>query len=522
MVNVLDCTLRDGGYCNQWKFGKKNQKKIVSGLIESGVEIVECGFLTNKVIYDENISKYVEVKDVISVIPNERRKRIFVVMLNYGEYDLNELPQCDEGTIDGIRVAFHKKDLKKALEWCHIIKEKGYKVFVQPMVSMNYSDEEFLELIKSCNVLEPYAFYIVDSFGMMKQNDLIRLFYLVEHNLKQNIKIGYHSHNNMQLAFSNALTLLETNKARDVIIDASIFGMGRGAGNLNTELLLGYLNERYNFNYSLEPILNIIDEIIMKFYNKNYWGYSLPNYLSALYNTHPNYADYFERKKTLTVADMNEIFSGFDEDKKVLFDKTYAEKMYIEYMSRNKVPNEQICNLLDRIKGKTVLLIAPGKSVEVEKEKVLEAAKEKNVITVSINFEYKYWETDYIFVSNLRRFRNIAKKNFEKVIATSNIRDKAIYFKVDYSELLNDEKEVEDNAGLMAIKFFEILGVEHLILAGIDGYSYDMTENFAEEEMVINTKKEYIDRINAGMQRVLKRLQEKVKIDFLTTSRFRE
>ena len=84
------------------------------------------------------------------------------------------------------------------LEACQKVKEKGYKVFVQAMVSVAYTDEEFLELISRVNEIEPYAFYIVDSFGMMKRKDLTRLFYIVEHNLKPCIWIGFHSHNNLQ------------------------------------------------------------------------------------------------------------------------------------------------------------------------------------------------------------------------------------------------------------------------------------------------------------------------------------
>ena len=109
------------------------------------------------------------------------------------------------------------------------------------MVSLSYTDEEFLDLIRRVNELEPYAFYIVDSFGMMKRKDLTRLFYLVEHNLNENIKIGFHSHNNMQLAYSNAQSLVDLHSDRELIIDASVYGMGRGAGNLNTELFVQYM-----------------------------------------------------------------------------------------------------------------------------------------------------------------------------------------------------------------------------------------------------------------------------------------
>ena len=184
-IHVLDCTLRDGGYCNEWRFGFDNVKRIISGLVEANVEIIECGFITNKISYDPDVTRFTTIEEVSKVIPANRDGKIFVAMMNYGEYNTKDLPPYDGTSIDGIRVAFHKKNLKESLELCKEIKAKGYLVFIQAMVSLNYSDNEFLELIRTVNEFEPYAFYIVDSFGMMKGKDLTRLFYMVEHNLKK-------------------------------------------------------------------------------------------------------------------------------------------------------------------------------------------------------------------------------------------------------------------------------------------------------------------------------------------------
>ena len=245
-VNILDCTLRDGGYCNQWLFGKKNIIKIIDGLIEAGINIIECGFFTNNVQYNAEVAKYTTMEQVAEVLPQDHANKLFVCLINYGEYEADKIPEYDGTALDGFRIAFHKKDMVSALKFCQAVKEKGYKVFIQPMVSLNYTDEEFLELIRIVNGFEPFAFYIVDSFGVMKRKDLIRLFYMVEHNLRENIAIGYHSHNNMQLAYSNAQSLVDIRTKRKIIIDSSIFGMGRGAGNLNTELFVEYLNDNFD------------------------------------------------------------------------------------------------------------------------------------------------------------------------------------------------------------------------------------------------------------------------------------
>lgn len=519
-VSILDCTLRDGGYCNQWHFGKNNIIKIMDGLIEAGINIIECGFFTNKVQYNVEVARYTTMEQIGELLPPNRAIRLFVCMINYGEYEADKIPQYDGTSLDGFRIAFHKKDMVPALEFCKAIKQKGYKVFIQPMVSLNYSDEEFLELIRIVNEFEPYAFYIVDSFGVMKRKDLIRLFYMVEHNLKDSIAIGYHSHNNMQLAYSNAQALVDIRTKRKMIIDSSIFGMGRGAGNLNTELFVEYLNDNISTKYILKPLLTIIDEILNPFYQKNYWGYSLPNYLAAKYNAHPNYAGYLDAKKTLTVENMDDIFSMMDDEKRSVYDKNYIEKLYIRYMDTGNVQEAHLSELKAIIKGKEVLIIAPGRSAVVEREKVLTCAGRKNIVTIGINFDYTELNTHFIFLSNLRRFRELPEEKRKKCIVTSNIPVADAYIQTNYHDLLNQEDAVQDNAGMMLIKYLIQLGAVKIFIAGLDGYSVDAIGNYADPQMSFFSGKERFMAMNQGMIHVLKEFKEQIEIEFVTTPKF--
>lgn len=516
-IHTLDCTLRDGGYCNKWNFGLDNIKKITSGLVDANIDIIECGFLTDKEKYDPNVTKFNKLEQLLDVIPEIREGKLFVAMMNYGEYKIDDLPDYDAQSIDGIRVAFHKKDLLEALELCKQIKAKGYKVFVQAMVSLCYSDEEFLSMIQEVNEFEPYAFYIVDSFGMMKNKDLIRLFYVVEHNLKENIWIGFHSHNNMQLAYSNAQILVGVQTNRDIIVDSSIYGMGRGAGNLNTELFIEYLNENYNKNYQLTPLLIIIDEIINGFYQRNYWGYSLPNYISAAHNSHPNYATYLDDRKTLTIESINEIFEMMDEDKRYSFDKDYIEDLYLRYMTKDKVQDEHKDELIKLLKGKTVVLVAPGKSSVTQKEIIKEISAIENTMVFSVNHEYTHVNVDYIFFSNLRRFKKLEMNSRRKCIVTSNILADGVYLQTKYQELVNTVEAVRDNAGLMAIKFLMNYGVKEILLAGFDGYSHDTIENYADIQMEFITRNAVLDAMNDGMSYVLNEYSSYINISFITT-----
>ena len=519
-IHVLDCTLRDGGYCNQWNFGYENIKKIMESLVKADIDIIECGFLTKNAGNDRNISRYRKIEDVLEYIPELNKGKIFCVMINCGEYEIEELPDYPGKGVQGIRIAFHKKDRKKAFQLACEIKKKGYLVFLQPMVSVSYTDEEFLDLILRTNEIVPYAFYIVDSFGMMKKKSLMRFFYMIEHNLDEKIMIGFHSHNNIQLAYSNAQSLVETLTNRDLIIDSSIYGMGRGAGNLNTELFVDYLNENIGAKYQLEPLLNAIDEVLNEFYQRNYWGYSLPNYLSAIHNVHPNYAFYLDDKKTLTLENMNRLFLLMDREKRLEFDKDYIADFYRSYMAMGNVQEEHYDELKNELEGRTVLLIFPGKSAMEEHEKVVECAMQDGIISMSVNFDYPYYDSDYMFFGNQRRIRGLNQGKKKKCIVTSNISIEDVFLQTDYSKLLNEEEYVTDNAGMMAIKFLIEIGIKKIWLAGLDGYSHDIDDNYAGGEVSIVVKSTVGDAINSGLQKVILQYAKLVDMQFLTKQRY--
>lgn len=519
-IQVLDCTLRDGGYCNQWKFGEKNMKDIISGISQANIDIIECGFLTNKTTHTKDITKFNSIEQIDEVLRKTLNHNTCVCMMNFGEYDVNELPNQNGHLVNGIRLAFHKKDMDEALKQAKIISEKGYKLFIQAMVSLNYTDNEFLLLIEKCNKLNPYAFYIVDSFGVMKEKDLTRLFYVVEHNLNKDVRIGYHSHNNLQLAYSNAQTLTRIQSDRKLIIDSCIFGMGRGAGNLNTELFIEYLNDNYSTNYEIKPVLFIIDRIINKFYQENSWGYSLPNYLSAVHNAHPNYADYLNNKNNLTVQNMNEIFSMMSTEMKSEFHKQDIEDLLVRYMNRGKVFDKNLIEFGQQINKRKVLIIAPGKNLTKQKNKVKQFIDKEKPVIISINFNPKNIKCDYIFVSNLRRYEELKNNETPNIITTSNISADGVYLDIAYTDLTNEQINVKDNAGLMLIKLLINLKVSKIWIAGMDGYSHYSKDNFAEDNMYFITKNAVFDSYNQGMQEVINQFGSEIEIEFITDTRF--
>ncbi len=520
-INVLDCTLRDGGYVNQWQFGENNIKEIIESLIDSNIDIIECGFLTDKKERDQNSSLFSTIDQIVPYLPLQGKASMAVCMINFGEYAIDKLPTHDGTSVDGIRVAFHKKDTDEALEFCEAIANKGYKLFMQPMVSVSYTDEEFIDLINQANKLNPYAFYIVDSFGVMKRKDLMRLYYLVDHNLSAEIHVGYHSHNNIQMAYSNAQALVDIKTKRKLIIDSSVFGMGRGAGNLNTELFIEYLNELNGSNYKIKPLLKIIDHVLNPIYASNFWGYSLPHYVSSMNNCHPNYASYLDNKNTLTVENMSEILAELDINKRNNFDKNHVETLYIQYQNK-AIADDKAKKLLEsHLKNNSIVLIAPGSSINDEKDKILDALSRKNHLTIAINFKPDMFECDYVFVSNVRRFEDLNHSSDIKLIRTSNIKsdcDDGII--VNYSDLLNDVESVEDNAGLMLIKLLISIGVDKIKLAGLDGYSHDIYDNFASKDLAFIKSATVMDAMNSGIEKVINRFANEIDIEFITTPKY--
>ena len=173
-----------------------------------------------------------------------------------------------------------------------------------------------------------------------------------------------------------------------------------------------------------------------------------------------------------------------------------------------------------RLEGRTLLLIAPGKSSYEERGRIAAFSTAQNVVTVSVNFAYDCIEPDLIFVSNMRRFQAVPPDKRNKCIVTSNIQADGVYRSVPYQELINDTEAVRDNAALMAVRFFMLNGVSDFYLAGVDGYSHDIDDNYGRESMTYTMKIAVFDAINAGMEKVLKDYREQVSIQFLTRPRF--
>ena len=519
-IMILDCTLRDGGYINENNFGEKNIKKLIKYLKSAKIDIIECGYLMDNIEYDKNKTEFLSMKQAEPFLAQDNS---YTLMLLGEKYKIENLPENTGGKIDTIRMSFHKKSLQKAIEYAKKIKEKGYKLFLQPTSIMSYTEEEIKKMLKELNDLDVECIAIVDTFGQMTPEDTRRVTKIFDEGLRENIKIGIHLHNNLQTAFANAITFLDTiSENRDVEIDTSLLGMGRGAGNLPTELLANYLNTRYGKKYKLEPLLEASDNIISKIKEEHDWGYSLPYYLSAINGIHPSYIILFLERKTLHSVDINNLIKMISEDKKIEFDREYAEELYRIYNEKSVDDKESRKELEKLVSGKKVVLIGPGRSIINYRNQIEDLLSKDNIFSIAVNGIDLFY-TDATFYSNKKRYKEFRKKS-NLTLLTSNIKihqeEKELIF--DYSNSLSRESGISDNSLLIILNILKDLNVKEIQLVGFDGFSTNMRDNFYSEERAYLLTEDFIKRLNESTARSIKGYREKIKITSLTPTKYME
>ena len=519
MIKVLDCTLRDGGYVNDWNFSNKQIQKITISLENSHVDIIECGYLdsikgkvTDSTLYDttSTVDKLLTDKNV-----NTEK----VVMINLGDFDIKKLVVKEKSLIDGIRLAFHKKDSELAFETSFKIIELGYNLYFQPMVTKNYNEIEFLSLISRANKLDIYSFYIVDSFGSMTLEEFRKYVILANNNLNKNILLGYHSHNNMQLAFSNAINMCNMNLNRDIIIDSSIYGIGRGAGNLNTELITDYLNNTFNNKYNILPLLEIIDEFLSSLMKKASWGFSPAQYLSASFNCHPNYATYLINKNTNHIVGVKKVLEKLTDENKSSFDKNLIEKLYIESLLETKTSIKGILNIPN---DKKILLVASGKSVEEYQDIINKKIISNEYILIALNHKPNF-KCDYYLFSNQKRFDEfkISLQTNETVITSNISSDIDLDIILDVKPLVFVENNFITNVAVIAINYLISKKISKVEIVGLDGYKINESNyNYQETSLVLDNKALIAE--NKFLSEALGFLEKKIVIELLTPSAFKK
>jgi 4-hydroxy 2-oxovalerate aldolase len=455
-----------------------------------------------------------------------------VAFIDFGMYNFNLLPENDGTSIDGIRVGFTKKDFdasKESILWClRQVKSKGYKLFVQGVNTLGYTDAELISVIDMVNEVEPYSFGIVDTYGAMYIDDLQRIYTIVDHNLKSEIHIDFHSHNNFQLSFSLAQEIIKLSRGnRKVIIDSTLNGMGKVAGNLNTELIVDYMNRKMGYNYDYDQILDLIDEYIYKYKVDHEWGYSIPGVMAGIYKSHPNNIIYLTDKFRLDTKDIKYILSMISPETRQKYDYDNIQEVYRKYNHVKVDDSAAIQELKENLEGKDLLLLFPGKSLRDNRNIVEAYISKKAPIIITVNFIPDFIEKDklYAFFGSEKRLNQYEAQIQDcEIILASNIKANRHYKYVINYESIVEREEDGDNTGIMLLNLLRRLGCQKFAIAGFDGfdtksYNYVYTNQF--DEFRFANKYEGINQnLMRFLQNYVKTMDDKEQVTFLTPSIF--
>ena len=525
-LKLLDCTLRDGGYVNDWEFGHNNIISIFERLADAGIDMIEVGFIDDRREFDINRSIMPDTASVEKIYGLLDRKESMVVgMIDYGTCDLKNIQSCKESWLDGIRVIFKKHLRREAIAYCAELMKLGYKVFVQLVSVTSYSNEEMLDLINLANGIKPYAVSMVDTYGLMHQDNLKHYYELMDRGLDASIALGYHAHNNFQMGYANCIELLSSKMDRTIIVDGSIYGMGKSAGNAPIELIAMHMNQRYGKKYHISQLLEAIDANISNFYKPATWGYNMFYYLAAFNDCHPEYVSYLMNKRTLSVKSINDILGQLEGEARLLYDRNYIEQLYVQYQENVVDDEEVICQLKAILEGQTILLLGPGYNVLKQKDRIVKFIRENKPVIISVNMVMEEFIPDYVFLSNAKRYVQMAtplsqRNRKYKVIATSNVTEtnKKFDYVLNYSALLDREAEIIDNSFVMLLKVMIRLGMKKVYLAGFDGYFGQHRKNYLYANMEYKFDKAQAGRLNRYVAAILKSIKPELETVFVTDS----
>ncbi len=527
-IKLLDCTLRDGGYINDWNFGHDNLVSVFERLVDAGVDIIEIGFLDERRPFDMDRSIMPNtdcVEKIYGVI--DKKQAMVVGMIDYGTCGLENIKPCSESYLDGIRVIFKKHLREQAMAFCGELTKLGYKVFAQLVSVTSYDEGEMLDLVRLANHYKPYAVSMVDTYGLMHRNNLMHYFRILNENLDPEIGLGYHAHNNFQMGYANCISMLSKHISRTMIVDGTIYGMGKSAGNAPIELVAMHMNHCLDKNYQIGQILEAIDSNIVQFCQQPTWGYNMFYFIAAYNDCHPNYVTYLMDKRTLSVKSINEILGKLEGEKKLLYDKNYIEELYVDYQDNEINDEEDRAKLESELSGKSVLIVGPGTTQKQDKSKIIDYVKENEPTVISVNFVPERLKPDYVFLSNSKRYVQLAtkfSKSKQRVIATSNVTETtagAFEFKLNYSTLIDDEAEIFDHSMVMLIKLLMQVGVKDVTLAGFDGYSIKHA-NYYKRDMEYDLAKQKVDYLNKYTKDFLDGIKDKVSVKFITKSHYED
>ena len=530
LPKLLDCTLRDGGYINNWDFSRNFGDALYRAVSAAGVDYIEVGFLepgATSGLPWTNLS----AEDLRSIRGDLKAGTLIAVMINYGSVTLDEVPDAKDYPADLIRVAAPKSAAEEATAFAAAITAKGYQTTINYMGISNYTNQEILGLVDLMNRFkdEVNYFYVADSFGSLMPKRTREIFTTLR--FGTDAALGFHPHNNLQLAFANCLEAME---AGVDIIDGSVFGMGRGAGNLFTDAMLAYYEQCDPERYHLVPVLQFAD-LYMEAQKESYsWGYSLPQLLSGVFHCHPNYPTNLLREKAYTADDIYGMLRQLPEAQKSRYSIDQLEKMKEGHFSN--LADAAAVETSASIQGlctshkQRALLVCGGSSVGAYKNKIAEFIKTSNVSVFAVNNPQPPLPADGVFFGNRRRVLQYSDQicaESEVIFGPEIHAGAEVNFALEKVSRVNALKVMPEgrspypmalpsNSAIEAILGLVQLGYKEIFICGLDGYTGGQPSHYYTEQDAVSVPEEIAkqNELIAGELKVTQSLAKQLGFSF--------
>lgn len=507
MAKILDCTIRDGGHLNRWEFSRECVRAAYSAAARGGVDYFEIGYRfpdSLKGLGDFGYCRDAFISGLIS--PYDKCK--LAVMVDSGKFDDSLFVPRSSGStpVRAVRVATYPDTLERAMGQAEALLAKDYEVFLNLMAYSELSRKNFETLSRWKAKDRLQAVYFADSFGSFLPDDIPKSMEALRDAGISNI--GFHPHNNMQMAFANTLTAITAGATH---VDASIFGMGRGSGNLPVEALLGYLEKQGGENYNPVPYLDVVERYFLSLYQKLNWGYSIPAFLSGLKGIHPYYATELFAKKSYTMDEIWDILGMIKEKCPVsyspdMFSKALDSRFYVPVGAskanemKSLIPDQftivpardyrklETFSLDKAFSGRDFLVLANGPSIKQFSREILAFSEKKKCVTIGINrIPAEYAPDFHVFISRKRFLTDIGSINprrallvpsfFGRQFVEENFAGKYEFFEVE-TETTADSNPLEGgvqrlaniNVSISAMLLAAQMGAAGVYAAGMDGY----------------------------------------------------
>ncbi|MDC1071576.1 aldolase catalytic domain-containing protein [Gammaproteobacteria bacterium] len=507
MTKVLDCTLRDGGYYNDWNFSPEIAKQTVSDLVRAGVDIIEVGLKSSPDNKCSGLFKYCneDYLDFLKAFPENE----FSFMLNVNEfiesgtlnyYALDKIiKDSDQSAFTMCRLATHFSDTGMIEDFHSYFQNKGYSVGINLMGVSLLSDSNIADAMGRIEKIKPDVFYIADSFGSMLPDDISRL----NTELRQYYSgpMGIHTHNNQGLAFANTLRAIEEGFE---YIDATLTGMGRGAGNLATEQILLWLqnNGQISEQYQSGEVLDLIHNFYGPLQEKHKWGFNYAYMLSGLNNIHPTYCMELCDGNKFSMAQITGILESIPSEQRAKFNRIVLKEeirkvpeQFTSADNSNILPSFSLSDY--NTSSDTCLIVSTGKNISEFKLPLMNLIARKKWSVIECNNTNVLNELPQRLTIIFNKMRLVEAISTNAKLANQIVTgekycelktdSRISYFpygidKIDFS---NEKISFPDyEAGQYAITLALAMGFRNFYLAGFTGH-ISQNQNAVMEEYFI-------------------------------------